>query len=77
MRIFFGFLSILIGLGIVSYLNNKQVSSINDIKVPGAPTITVDPNASLQQQSQQIQNQVKSAVEGALSQPRAMPDEKP
>jgi hypothetical protein len=77
MKIIFGVLSLLIGLGIVSYLNKKQVSSINDIKVPGAPTISVDPNVSLHQQSQQIQNQVKSAVEGALSQPRAMPDEKP
>jgi hypothetical protein len=77
MRIIFGVLSLLIGLGIVSYLNKKQIASINDIKVPGVPTITVDPNASVQQQSQQIQNQVKSAVEGALSQPRAMPDEKP
>ena len=77
MRIIFGVVSLLIGLGIVSYLNKKQISSIKEIKVPGAPTITVDPNASVQQQSQQIQNQVKAAVEGALSQPRAMPDEKP
>ena len=77
MRVIFGVLSLLIGLGIVNFLSKKQISSINEIKVPGVPTVTVDPNASVQQQSQQIQNQVKSAVEGALNQPRAMPDDKP
>ncbi len=77
MRMIFGVLSLLVVLGVVSVLSKKQVSSINAIQVPGAPVITVDPNARPAQQSQQIQNQVKSAVEGALSQPRAMPDEKP
>ncbi len=79
MRIVFGLVSLVIVLAIVSVLAKKQVSAVGDIKVPqvsGAAPVTVDPNASVKQQSQQIQQQIKQTVEGAMQQSRAMPDEK-
>ena len=82
MRSIFGVLSLLIVLAIIGVLAKKQMTSINEIKVPavaGTPpdvVIKVDPNAAVQQQSQHIQQQFKSAAEAAVQQPRAMPDEK-
>ena len=82
MRSIFGVLSLLIVVAIIGVLAKKQMTSINEIKVPAVPgstpgvTIKVDPNATVQQQSQQIQQQFKSAAEAAVQQPRAMPEEK-
>ena len=77
MRIIFGLVSLVIVLAIVSVLAKKQVSAVSDIKVPqvqGVAPIVVDPNASVKQQSEKIQQQVKQAVEGAM-QARPMPDD--
>ena len=82
MRSIFGVLSLLIVVAIIGVLAKKQMTSINEIKVPAVAgstpgvTIKVDPNATVQQQSQQIQQQFKSAAEAAVQQPRLMPDEK-
>lgn len=82
MRSIFGVLSLLIVVAIIGVLAKKQMTSINEIKVPAVAgstpgvTIKVDPNATVQQQSQQIQQQFKSAAEAAVQQPRSMPDEK-
>ena len=82
MRSIFGVLSLLIVVAIIGLLAKKQMTSINEIKVPAVAgstpgvTIKVDPNATVQQQSQQIQQQFKSAAEAAVQQPRPMPDEK-
>jgi hypothetical protein len=81
MRIIFGLVGLIVVLAIVSTLAKKQLNSAGDIKVPqagaasGVPRIAVDPNASVQQQSQQIQQQYKQAIEGAM-QARPMPDDK-
>ena len=82
MRSIFGVLSLLIVVAIIGVLAKKQMTSINEIKVPAvagyppAVAIKVDLNATVQQQSQQIQQQFKSAAEAAVQQPRPMPEEK-
>jgi len=82
MRAMFGVLGLLITLAIVGVLAKKQISSLDQIKVPevaglpAAAQITVDPKASQQQQAQQIQQQVKTAVDAAIQQPRAEPQDK-
>jgi hypothetical protein len=81
MRVIFGILSLLIVVALVGFLSKKQLSSVNEIKVPatepaGMPTITAKPTGSVQQQSQQIQQQFKAATDAAVQQARPMPDEK-
>jgi hypothetical protein len=83
MRAAFGLVGLLVALAIVAVLAKKQLNSVSAIQVPqpaGAATGTaippVDPNATVKEQSQQIQQQYKQAVEGALQQARPMPDDK-
>ena len=87
MRMLFGVVSLLLVLAIVGVLSKKQLTAVNEIKVPGAIAagglsgtgavpITVQPGATVQQQSQQIQQQFKSATENALQPVRAEPDDK-
>ena len=82
MKASFGLIGLLLVLAIVGLLAKKQLSSVNNIQVPvvpGAPAgvgAAVDPQATVQQQSQQIQQQFKAAAEAAVQQPRPMPDEK-
>ena len=72
MRSIFGVLSLLIVVAIIGVLAKKQMTSINEIKLPavtGSPAgvaIKVDPNATVQQQSQQIQQQYKQAIDAAI-----------
>jgi hypothetical protein len=84
MRMIFGVLSLLFVVAVVGFLAKKQMSSINDIKVPqvvgpaagSAPVApVVNPGGNVQQQSQQIQQQFKAAAEAAVQQPRPMPDD--
>ena len=79
MRMIFGLISLVIVVAIVSVLAKKQVSAVSDIKVPqvsGAIPIVIDPNASVKDQSQQIGQQIKQAVGGAMQRQRSMPDAK-
>ena len=82
MRSIFGVLSLLIVLAIIGVLAKKQMTSINEIKVPAVAgsepglKLKVDPNATVQQQSQQIQQQFKAAAETAAQQPRTIPEDK-
>ncbi len=83
MRLIFGLIGLTVVLAIVATLAKKQLSAVSEIAVPVpvgvAPGVTppvVDPNASVQQQSQQIQQQYQKAIEGALQQPRPLPDDK-
>ncbi len=86
MRAAFGLVGLVVALGIVAVLAKKQLSSVNAIQVPqpagvsgaatGAAMPAVDPNATVKEQSQQIQQQYKQAVEGALQQARPMPEDK-
>ena len=84
MRMIFGVLSLLFVVAVVGFLAKKQMSSINEIKVPqvaapaaaGAPAVpAIDPGGNVQQQSQQIQQQFKAAAEAAVQQARPMPDD--
>jgi hypothetical protein len=78
MRIVFGLMGLVVVLAIVGILSKKQLGSVSNIKLPQtteAP-VTVDPNASVKAQSQQIQNQVKQQVENAMQQTRPEPQEK-
>jgi Na+-transporting methylmalonyl-CoA/oxaloacetate decarboxylase gamma subunit len=78
MRALFGILGLLLVVAVVGFVSKKQMSSISDIKVPAAASseIAIDPNQNVKQQSQQIQNQVKSAVEAAVNQSRPVTEEK-
>jgi hypothetical protein len=76
MRYIFGLLGLVIVLAFISTLGKKQLSSVNQIQLPPGTGITVDPNASVKAQSQQIQQQIKQSVEQAVQQSRPEGDEK-
>ncbi len=73
MRTLFGVLGLLIAVAIVAMLAKKQMGAltVTPTGMPGAPA-----SATLPQQSQHIQQQVKQSVETTLQQARPMPDEK-
>lgn len=64
MRVVFGVLSLLLVLATVGLLVKKQMGVMSP-----AP-------ATAQQQGQQLQQQMKQAVEGSLQQARPVPDDK-
>ena len=79
----FGLLGLLLCLAIVGVLVKKQLTSTQQmvpaLQVPGATdpqSLASAPAATVREQSQQLQQQYKQALEGALQQPRAIPDEK-
>jgi multidrug efflux pump subunit AcrB len=75
MRAMFSIVGLLLALAIVGLLVKKQLGS--QVAVPPAAGVpATSAGASPQVQSQQIQQQVKQAVEGAMQQARPMPDEK-
>lgn len=77
MRIGFGLIGLIAALGIVAVLSKKQLGAVSNIKVPevpGAVLATPDPNATVNQQSQQIQQQFKQAAESAMQQTRPESD---
>ena len=91
MRMIFGVLSLLVVLAVVATLANKQLKAVNGVTLPTSapnPAASTAPGAvltgasaeplagNLQQQSAQIQQQIKAALGGA-AQPRVLPDEKP
>ena len=75
MRGIFSVVGLLVALAIVGLLVKKQFGT--QVVVPAAPGMpAVSADAPPQVQSQQAQQQVKQAVEGALQQARPMPEEK-
>jgi Na+-transporting methylmalonyl-CoA/oxaloacetate decarboxylase gamma subunit len=76
MRMIFGVLSLLFVVAVIAFMSKKQVSSINEIKVPGAASSSAAPSGNVQQQSQQIQQQFKAAAEAAMQPARTEPDAK-
>ncbi len=76
MRAIFGIISLLLVLVIVGSLVKKQLSvQTAPLQNLPAPTNTpTAPNANVRDQSQQIQQQVKQAVEAQI-QARPMPDD--
>lgn len=73
MRTIVGVLSLLIAVAIVAVLAKKQMGALTvaPTGMPAAPA-----SATMPQQSQQLQQQVKQSVETTLQQARPMPDEK-
>ncbi len=84
MKGIFGLVGLLLALAIVGVVVKKQLSSLQQpvpalapaggspdaATTPGAPPVTV------REQSQQVQQQFKQAVESATQQARPMPDDK-
>lgn len=82
MRAVLGMASVLIVLAIVAVVAKNQLVATRQAvpalalpAVEGAPTLTVNPDASVKAQSQQIQQQYKQALESALQTPRPTPDD--
>lgn len=69
MRALFGIVSLLVVLAVVGVLTKKQLGSTT-VVVPGAT-----PGTTAQQQSQQVQDQFKQSLEGALQPTRPLPDD--
>lgn len=83
MKGIFGLLGLLLSLAIVGVVVKKQLTSTQQVapvpQVPvtaGSQSPASAPAATVREQSQQIQQQYKQAIEGALQQPRGIPDEK-
>jgi hypothetical protein len=82
MRMVFGLIGLVVVLAIVGILAKKQLGAVSNIKLPeaaGAAGVVVpaaDPQASVKAQSQQMQEQVKKALDAAMQQQRPMPDDK-
>jgi hypothetical protein len=83
MRAIFGVLGLVVVLGIVGWLAKTQLAStrqaVPSLAVPGTDSPSVPasaPAATLREQSQQIQQQVKQSLEAAMQQARPMPDDK-
>jgi hypothetical protein len=81
MKGIFGLLGLLLSLAIVGFLVKKQLASTQQIvpalQVPiaGGPQSPASAPTTVREQSQQVQQQYKQAIEGALQQPRAVADE--
>jgi hypothetical protein len=81
MRGWFGWVSLVLALGLVGVLVRKlmTLTSVPGLPVPAAQdaaTAAPQPAGDAARQSQQIQQQYRQALEGALQQARPMPDEK-
>lgn len=83
MKGIFGLLGLLLSLAIVGIVVKKQLTAAQQIApIPHVPVAAGSPNpasapaATVREQSQQIQQQYKQAIEGALQQPRGIPDDK-
>lgn len=77
MRIVLSTLGLLVVVAIVGLLARKQLGSASaPAAVPGLPAASAPASATVRQQGQQIQQQMKQAVEGAMQQARPMPEDK-
>ena len=85
MRAIFGVLSLLLVLAVVGLLVKKQLASnqqaIPGLTLPSSPSSGAQaaftkPAATVQEQSQNVQQQYRQAIDAAMQQPRSEPDEK-
>lgn len=74
MRIF-GLVGLLLALVIVGVLAKKQFASLAAPSLPTVPGATAPPSGTVRDQSQQIQQQYKQALDAAMQQPRKIPDD--
>lgn len=79
MRVAFGIVGLVIALAIVGMLAKKQLTStravVPALQIPGVAPASA-PTGTVREQSQQIQQQYKQALDAAMQQARPMPDEK-
>ena len=79
MRGVFGMVGLVVALAIVGVLAKKQLAStqavVPSLQVPGAASVPAT-TGTVREQSQQVQQQYKQALEAAMQQARPMPDEK-
>ena len=83
MRSILGILSLLVTLAIVGILIKKQLAATSQpmpaLVVPSTSATgdaPVQPGGTVKQQSQQIQQQYKQAIDNAMQQTRPEPDDK-
>jgi hypothetical protein len=81
MRGLLGLVGLVVVLAIVAVVAKKQLGAVSEIKLPQAagataPQVAPDPQASVRDQSQQIQQQIKQSVDAAMQQARPMPEDK-
>jgi hypothetical protein len=74
MRGLFGIVGLLLTLAIVGVLAKKQLTTVTRV-APPAGFASAPAGATVQQQSQLIQQQVKQSVENSLQQKHPMPDD--
>ena len=79
MRGVFGMVGLVVALAIVGVLAKKQLVStqavVPSLQVPGAAPVPA-PTGTVREQSQQVQQQYKQALEAAMQQARPLPDDK-
>ena len=79
MRAIFGVLSLLMVVAVIGVLAKKQLSPAPVKLAPADAGLAVPApadGATPQQQSQQIQNQVRQSIEATMQQARPMPEDK-
>ena len=79
MRAIFGVLSLLMVVAVIGVLAKKQISPAPVKLAPADAGLAVPApadGATPQQQSQQIQNQVRQSIENTMQQARPMPEDK-
>ena len=80
MKAVFGLVGLLLALVIVGVVVKKQLDSTSQWVPALAPAVpggaASAPAATVREQSQQVQQQYKQAVDGLMQQPRPMQDEK-
>ena len=74
MRIF-GLLGLLLALVIVGLLVKKQFTTLATPGLPPVPGATATQGSTAKDQSRQMQQQYKQAIDAAMQQPRKMPDD--
>lgn len=77
MRAILGFAGLLVALAVVGVLVKKQLSVARPPVLQAPATATTDgAPATVREQSQQVQQQYRQVIEGAMQAPRSMPEDK-
>jgi hypothetical protein len=75
MRGLFGIVGLLLTLAIIGVLAKKQLGAVTTVSPP-AGFASAPAGATVKEQSQLIQQQVKQSVENTMQQARPMPEDK-
>jgi hypothetical protein len=75
MRMAFGIVSLLVALAVVGMVIKKQLTATHTAIPALQPATGASAPENVRQQSQQVQDQYRKALEGAMQQARPMPEE--